>query len=569
MLLTLCGALASAQTWPASPDIELKPDGFKVAHTVADRITFVHPLPAMKIKRSNLGETVYQGQDFALSPSGVAVSPFRPGAKLYFPLGARLRATSDLAPYLSWGEGSAGPDVPTAPSRWLLLSFRDGQPPILLTFESPKQWIVTGESGRWSIDPVDGFKGWIRFCAPLGTGQIGSSVGALGEAVQKIKPLAQILAERDPYFESFRVRAEADALVAVWEFDAPGAMLPMPLMLTKPGGYATQVLSQATPELASLYGGPIAFSREKRIAVRFPARAIPPGRAVCVGQLEPSMSSASGFDVPSVYELAALMLCAPPDSLTQDAANSALDEYRRSVVASTSPWLPLGDADVMAAQALLSQANLAGTSNPDTDLIERLAKSLDLWSWQIPAASLNQSVRASALFSLVAAFAGDSDIRLRGAMAHAGSVALSMQSEYRKRRGIAEDSLSPVRPLLDLRQSLYSSGATAKRNALLDAWMSPVRLVGQFDLTVEPAEGGYLLTWIQQKGSTAEFALASKYPLELEARQNLAQIVPTRIGDEVQLRIVPQESGRCRLMLKLPTGAPPLPSMPPAPRYSE
>ncbi len=558
---------------PQVPGIELLPGGVRVAHTTADTLLFSSPVRDLRAKRIENGEAVFQGLDYVFSPGAVRYSPWRPGVELYFPLGLRFTMRTDLGPFLTWGEGSVGVDVPTAASRWHLLNFRDGQAPLMLVFDEPEQLMITGESGGWVLSTGRPFKGWVRILAPVGPKRVAANVSSLGMLAKEISPLAEELMRPMPTFVNFETRSDSGFITAIWNFDGVGAAIPSALMLCRAGGYDAKIQTGVTRSLLDLVEGPIAFSREPRIVVRFPARRIPVGDALVVGKFENRISSASGFDTPSVVELALSRLMGGRDALTLDAVATSLGEFRRALptysdeVTGKSSALPGNGngADLLAAQALLQLSAGQGS-----EFLGQLNDRWDPWTWQILGERSDVRSRATGLYAVGAALVGDTAMRARGAMAHAASSAEFVRQDYLKRRGLAPGDERVIQPLKELRQSLFGDMTVAPNRAdFVLALSSPVRVVGGLNVSVEQVGDLYLLSWEHRAGDQSSLSLVTEFPVEVEARDNVSSIVPDVFLAETRLKVVPKGPGVCRVALRLPGWARGLPEVVEAPRYSE
>lgn len=559
---------------PQVPGLEITKSGFRVAHGVADSVYFAAPLNDLKAKRIADGEAVFQGRDYVYAPGAVRYSPWRPGLEFYFPLSMKFSIRTDLSPYLTWKEGSVGAEVPTAASRWHLLNFRDGQAPLMFFFEEPVQLIVHGETGNWVLEPTSKFKGWIRVLAPIGPKRVASNVAALGELAQRVEPLVEQLSKPMPILQKFESRSDSGYLTAIWNFDGVGAAIPSALMLSKAGGFETRVLTGATNAIVDLVEGPIAFSKEPRIVVRFPMRRIAGGQSLAVGPIGSGLSSASGFDLPSVVELALSHFGSGRDALTEDIVASCAGEYRRDLHASVDPVTGRSQlvgadgngVDLLAAHALLQMSG----SDVKKEFLDGVMERWDPWSWQIVAGDPIVSSRATALFALAGAFSGDPVVRARAAMAEAACAANAVMGDYARRRGLPAVVKSAVQPMKDLRESLYKDlTLVANQPDFITSLSSPVRIVEGGPVEVTREGSAYVLSWNSRADGKNRISLVTEFPVEFEAKENIASIAPSTFLAETRLNIVAKGSGVCRLVLRLPGWVVDLPAIVESPRYSE
>lgn len=584
----LC-AVASADAYggfgfreiPHVPGFRLTKEGFKVSDAPSDTFKFGAPFKAFRPKAVNAYQALYQGDDFALAPGALRVSVFNPGFELYFPLGFELQLTSSLSPYLTWSEGTVNAGVPAAPAKWLMVSFQDGQPPVLMSFAEPSQFQLTGVSGEWRLRPVGRFKGWVRFTAPFGPNKIFSSVEALGAAVQKITKLEPFVQEPGPVLVSQQTRSDAGGVTQVWTFDKPGAVLPMPVLLSKHGGYPVKVLTGVTEPLVDLVDGPVAFSKEPRIAVFFPMRRIPVGRSLTVGDtgyLPPA--TVSSLDVPTVVELALANLTCQRDRYVAEAVAAARQEFSQDLKAVKEPatgsqsWIAADGSgvDVAAANALLEQTVVASGGQPTTKnlLLGSLSDRMDMATWLIAGANPDSARRATGLFTFAAALGMEPETRLRAAMAQCGLAAQSMLPTFQARRGFAVKPTSTINPLAALRTSLFVDGAVrSKIEPYLASLLANVRIMTPAATRLEKHADGYLVSWVHEAESPRVLELVTGYPIEVEAKANLAKVVPRSLLGVTTLEIEPAGPGECQILLRLPEYAETLPVAVRPPAYDE
>ena len=93
--------------------------------------------------------------------------------------------------------------------------------------------------------------------------------------------------------------------------------------------------------------------------------------------------------------------------------------------------------------------------------------------------------------------------------------------------------------------------------------LSPVRVA-----TVKTAQG-YIVTWEHREEAPRSLTLLTGYPIEVEAKSNLAGIKPSSTLGMTSLTFEPKEPGLCSVLLKLPEWARDLPESVPVPVYEE
>lgn len=568
-------------TGPADDFFEISDDGFRFRDPLGDRFAFESPIRDLKAKRINWYEALYQGQDYALTPGAIRSGGFQPGFQLYFPLGLRFRFSTNLSPFLTWGEGTVDSDNPTAPSRWALVSFQESQPPVLLIFDQPVQLITTGQSGSWTMTTMERFKGWVRVVAPFGKRKMGATVGSLGSAVQQLKAFLPGLLAQEPVLVSREVREEEGMTTAIWTFDRPGAMLPRPLLLAKAGGYDVRLLTGVSKERMELETGPVQWSTEPRIAVRFPMVRVPVGRSLAVGEPgEGGPSTASAFDLPSVVELALANLTSGRETEAGEVISQVREEYERSLnlvqVPGTSNWTPVGTEgigiDLVAAHGFLNETVIGagGVSDATNAPFWGAADRLDWQTWGVWATNGETGRRAAALLALAGVVSQDPERRLMGAMAQAGLAADSAMSLYAERRRFERVVGTGIDPLAALRRAAYRvPGGGGVSVPYLDSLVSEVRVLSPVKVVTTKVAGGYLVSWEHRANAPRSLTLLTGYPVEIEAKENLAGIKPSSSLGMTSLTFEPRGEGICQILLRLPSWAKPLPEAAAPPRYSE
>lgn len=567
--------------WPSVPGFDFQPDGIRVLDPPGDKIGFVLPIKNLKPKRVGWQDALFQGQDQAYSPGAVRVGGFRPGFSLYFPIGLRFHFSTSLSPFLTWNEGTVDMDNPTAPSKWILLSFRDGQAPILLIFEDPVQLVIKGNSGDWTLSTTEKFKGWVRLLAPFGNDKLGSTASALGEAVNKLKPVLKYLEGREPELVSSDVKEDADGLTAIWNFDGPGAAIPMAALMAKAGGYQARILTGVSAARLELPDGPVQWSTEPRIVVKFPALHVPVGRALAVGDPPTDFpGTASAYDLPSVVDLGLANLSSARDNELYDAVTKVREEYEKSMKLVQEPtcgnWSPVGKEgrglDLVAGQAFLRETLINDQVNQSSENLafQAVNDRMDWQSWTVWTPFPEVKMRCTALLAVAGSLSQSIDRRLAGAMAEAGLAAQGALRLYQKRRGFQLTGLDAPDVLDGWRRSVYvSSGKTSLMDPFVQSLTSQVRVVSRVKVTAVRQSGGYLVSWDPGQAGSKNLVLMTGYPVEVEAKTNLVKVTPSSVFGMTSLTFEPEKEGTCSILLKLPKWADPLPAITPLMRYSE
>ena len=249
--------------------------GFQTKHAASDAFRWENPSTWWRPLATSEYQQVVGLSGVGRSPSKARFDLFEPGFALYFGTGMGLHTASTAAPYLSWSEGSVGPGVPTPKVSWVMLSFRNAQPPLVLAFlGAPAALTLTGRSGDWILRADTLYQGWVRVVAPLGTqGFSANSAGELGRLVKEVAAEAEVWTEPAPQLLGVQVSDEPTAVTATWTFDRPGALVPTPITLAPYGAYPLKLQSR-TRRIGADSDGPIVVSEDATLTVRMPVRRV-------------------------------------------------------------------------------------------------------------------------------------------------------------------------------------------------------------------------------------------------------------------------------------------------------
>jgi len=569
--------------FPQVPGFEIDLEGFRVAHPAADKLRF------------NSKATLWRPalvSDLAITglltggprcPTKLRVNLLAPGFELYFQSGVLLRFSSLSGPFLSWNEGSVGSNVPTPEVPWVMVTFRDSQPPLLLSTIGPNAaFRVDGKAGDWRLRTMDARAGWIRVSAPLGDRPYpANSAAQLGDLVRRLRPEIPFLTGPAPNWLETSIEEDPQGVVATWRFDRPGAILPAPIVLAPLAGYPLKLQSPTRRLSGANELGPVTAATEARFTVRFPVRRIPTGRSLSLGEAkwEPP-ATVSAIDIPTVAELAFANLTAQRDLVAKTASRGALEEYLASanyeVEPNTGQRLPYTASgrglDLAAAHALLMQAETTAekaTSEPNS-LLTSVAWRRDWYTWRVWARDQSVSRRASALAALAGALCVEKERRLDAAMFQAGLAAERGYTEWRRKNGLSVIEAKLLEPLEALRAAFFgmeSKGAQAE--AFLRSLQSEIRVYGDLAYSAEARTESLALIFGLREAGPRTVVLASGYPITVNEGANVTvQSVQDALGFTV-IRLTPKEPGRCELLISPPTWAAPLPKAAEVPRYVE
>lgn len=559
-------------------------EGFTVNNPRAETFRFESPSKLWRpLLTSDMSQTVLM--------SGVGRSPLKfrtdltaMGFSLYFQYGFGLKLTSITKPFVSWTEGSAGPDIPTPPVKWILVSFREDQPPVLLSFYGKNIAVrLEGRSGSWFLRSEQPFEGWVRVVAPFGgIGKPASSAASLGELVESVRKNESFLTGPIPKLIRTTYDESLSSVTVAWQFDQPGAVVPYPAILAPLAGYMVTIQSKTTRTTAVDETGPVTVTAEPVLRMTFPVRRIPTGRGLSVGKLtEELIATASPIDIPSIYELALANLLGQREKVIRQGASDCLNGYMANAKYEIEPFtnqrLPYSadgtGVDLLAAHALLMQSTITpvqATSEPNSLLTSVLFRR-DWGSWMIWTPNPEISRRATALSAIAAAVCPEPERRLEGAMLQAGLVGQTGLQIWKKRQGLdGGEAPKFLETALGLRNSLFSGSAREPReDGFLKMLQSEVRVYGDIGLVTELKNGELVASWDSPDGQPTTVVFASAYPLEINDGTNTSITRSNEALGFTVVRCTPVKPGRCELIIVPPSWAKPLPGTVNAPRYSE
>ncbi len=567
----------------AVPSFEVTREGFQIKSPLADGFRFETASTWWRPLATSEYQQVVGLSGVGRSPSKVRFDLFEPGFALYFGTGVGLHTASTAAPYLSWAEGSVGPGVPTPKVSWLMLSFRNAQPPVVLAFLGPPAAVtLTGRSGDWTLRTDSLYQGWVRVVAPFGVrGYSTNTAAELGRLVKRVVAEAAVWTAPAPRLLDVRVTEEPTAVTAVWTFDRPGALVPTPITLAPLGGYPLKLQSK-TRRIGADEEGPLVIGEESALVVRMPVRRVPTGRGVGVGgRASDAIGTVSPIDLPSVVEIALQNLCGTRDSLARQAGEDVLGAFlsdaRYEVEPYTNQRLPFAAGgegmDLVAAHALLMQARDTAerASSVGNALLTSLAWRRDWYTWRLWCPDPVLARRAGALAAVSGAICPEAARRLDAAMFEAGLAAERGLPIWRRRVLGGPDTRTPlIEPLDALRSDLFlRTGAGAAATEYVRLLQSDVRVFGEVGVTTELDGNVVVLAWHAEAGQRVQLILASAYPLAVSPGGNVKDLRFDEALGFTTLKGVAEADGKCTVRLTPPTWASALPAMPGLPRYSE
>ncbi|HEY0865793.1 MAG TPA: hypothetical protein VGE01_00345 [Fimbriimonas sp.] len=567
---------------PAIPGIVLERDGFRARHAAADKFRFNSPAKIWKVAQTSDLHQLINLNDYYGNPSKLRIDLSAPGFSMYCPQGLSLRVGSTAAPYLSWGEGSAGAGVPTPDVPWVVVSFADAQPPFILGLPQNKtSFEVAGKPGAWVLQAKQ-LQGWIRVGLPAGTTPVQANTAhALGVLSARAKEIAPLFTAFAPELKKLDVRGDSQSVTATWTFDRPGAVLPSPLFAASIGGYAPRVDTEVREIDAPTEEGPLQVSGGPRLTVRFPVKRIPTGRAVAPDAPPPTPTpTVAASDIPQVVQLGFQNLVSVRSVTARDTALGLVGEYLSKVehVAepNTNQRLPFAadgrGLDLAAAYALLMQSTISTVRPASTEnaLLTSVAWRMDWGTWRLWMEDRAAARRAAGLAALAGALCSEPERRLFAAMLEAGLAAERGLQTWNRRRGLIAEEAPLPEPMPSMRSALFTANEVKDdegRFAL--GLLSPLRVYGWTPLNAATGDTAYRLSWPAGEVKPDVLTLAAGFPITLEPFGNIAASSVASSFGFTELRYTPKGAGICEADLTLPGFAEKLPAGVAVPAYRE
>ena len=589
LLTLLCIGSALAQAFgrfgytelPVLPGITVDKAGFVSKTPGADRFYFTHPSTIWKPV-----ETTETGQIVALntgagSPQKVRFDLWKPGVGFYFEQGFALNLHTTGSPYLTWGEGTAADGIPTPDVTWILVSFKTAQPPLLFFLDSGQAGFkITGKTGDWTLTTDKPYKGWVRVVQPLGTAEIAAnSAASLGQLTKRVFDNIAIWTQAPATLQDLKVEGDGTAVEATWQFDKPGAIVPLGISMSNLGGYPIRILSKIRRLEEWNDEGPITVTDEPILKVRFPIRRIPLGRSLVLGKRDVApLGTVSPIDIPSVVELALENLLADRDAAALKSANDTFAAYLQDAVYAPEPntnqqlpYTPTGAGiDLAACHALLMQSTaISHQSNSEANsLLTSVSWRRDAYTWRVWVDDPLLARRAGGLAALAGFLCPEPERRLQAAMFEAGLAAERGLGILRSRKQGREEP-----KYLEVMDSLRSYAffrdiKVADEDPFGKALLSEVRVFGDPSLFLEKQGEALTIQWQSPDTDAHQIVFATSCPIDLELG-NLKKLDLERALGLTQVRYVANQPGPCQANLRLPDWAKILPASAPVPRYTE
>lgn len=533
---------------PPTPGFEFLPEGIRVDREGEPLIRFDQTLRGMHLLQTDGYWAAYGLLGGGKSPTRLRVSAFGPGLELYFEKGFSLTFQSERAPFISWAEGSVGPEVPTPKLNWAAFSWPEAKVPLVVaTPAGEAAWQVVPRNGLWSLESVDQeFEGWIRIVLPLGIRPFetptASELGRLASAsLNQDGPLYGFL----PRQRSTQVIEEGRLLLLRTELSQDGALVPPYLLQERAGApkiqSETQTLRFPTPERTR------SRLKGKVLEARMWIPRIPVGRAIVAR--EKAVPPVQMHPQPSVFARRSLSL------LTAEASPVTVLAVQKK----QQSWF--AEADVTTAQATALRLPY-DQSSKQMDWLSALGVGLStvgkdttpstvsvLWSYDpfMGELSVPQTPLSRALWGVTSIVSNRPEVRWQ-----LGTGLWNHVDSFKGQKDWASNFIRAA--LGDAKDPWW------------DALNSPARLLSGPRIFAKNEGGGYLLRWWANGPGVANLELLMPRPVRvvndidtelitLEQGEQLAS-EPVR----VQLRVRALAKGEQKIHLKAIEGIlPPIP----------
>lgn len=529
------------------PAFEVSPEYFQARATGGVRFLLGSERTGFLITNASRYGKVLTMRPKSGAPLRIFFEPLSAGFSLEYKDGFTIAAESVETPYITWSEGSVGMGVPSAPSKWLLLSWPKKRPPILLVFDKPAAAIVRATAEGFSLQ--SDYSGIVFVRAPFGQEAIATSNAAdLGALAARLISVLPKVSTASPKLIGTSVSTDTNGLTAEWQFDRAGAVLPAPLLQGVAAGSA-KILSRY--ETLSGRESGLWISSDATMRVRFLTRKLGYGAAAVLGKPFASAATISHIDTEGICQAALDYLCGNTDAVSARAIADAASLFEDELKLAKDPITlsPLAFEKNGAGSALGAAHTFAGMAmNGESRWLEGFAGSVDWVDWLPAGGDLQERRAAAAILSLAGALSDDDEVRVLAAMCNCAADGTELSS---------------------VREWIYPNAAkiNAEHPAWYDAMFSPIRILSTgFDFAMEPKGFVVLGEAASTKGFRIE--LAADAPLSVFSKLGLENVNVLNLEGQAVIGATPSAPGEWKLTLVRQTPGRPLPAAAPSPRYS-
>lgn len=506
---------------PQPSGLELTAEGFRIERAPGDTFRFLSPLAEAKRVETSERHCIVHFREIEGNPKQIIVNTRSPGFEIDFNGPPTFRLASLRRPLLTV-DGATYADQPTPETPWVLVSFYDHQPPVLLvSLDAPRAWNFIGQSGNWILSGTAAEQNRIRVALPRGrdSGQ-NDNVESLGNLALTLAIEQDQWCRPTPKLLETRVEDVGEHLQVVQKFDQAGALLPGAFPLARQGGYAVEVQTGASPVQADLTFGPQVFSMEPKVVTRFPFIGLAPGRAVVQGEI--------AADAPQFDHLMALLVAAGDPVAGKKNALEGAGGIRSFAECAMSRW---------------------GWVEPEETEWKRLLWVRDPETLQLTGVPPTDAAWLSAALAV----RGEERLQVEACQVWAGVAALRSLPEFQRKRGLTDPVVQAEVPDREVWNALFGQWPIIP-GAWWRALAGPVRVLSSQRILC----AGNVLNWKP---------VAGEGPLLLSAPSNVvwtgdkgAQIEEaTWLEGRWLIRAKPGPDGRCWIKGE---GLPAIPELP-------
>lgn len=465
-------------------------------------------------------------------------------------------------PHISWAEGTVGSGVPSAPSRWALLTWAEQRTPIMLCFPEPVSLLIEENGEDYILRSLTPVRGWMRVRSPFANDKMSATrAGDFGRIIQELESRMSFQEGSAPRVVDFSVSEKDGEIIASWKFDKEGALVPPPLLNAREHGFVK--IETPIEIFKSEQESMIAYSKSDSLRVRFYSYRLFPGSAVVNGKLmnDTHNGSLSITNISGVINASLAYLAGNADSTTGGDLWKIRTQYIESFAQTiTEPFtgisLPFesnGKGSYIAGGIALS-AEIMGA---DQSLSYAISSSIDWMTWLPMGENLEEKIKCASIYSIMASLSDSLEERVLGAMCHFGVL-------YADKNKVA--------PLAEMRSWLYHHPARRemRKPDWLIAMQSPFRIL-------PPGLGETLMFF---SDNTITFMGVSKEPGTISIRftcdraqvasyTSVSNLHLTHSDGVYILRFRTEKVGQWDVKLSVQPSSRSLPNAALSPRYSE
>lgn len=513
---------------------------------------------AISIHRLSRYEKVISMRPKSGSPNRIVFETTSLGFSMEYRDGFRIVGVGAESPVLTWKEGSVGPGVPSAPSRWLLLTWNSKHAPLLLCFPDSEVSVIAHPTEQgFELKSMSTYTGWVRVRTPYGTRpiEVPMDPSVLGEMATEVAPWAEAWMSPAPKLLSATTTFENHILSVKWKFDREGAVVPSACFAAKNGSWM-KISSPTIPcgvTSSSSYKQIVGDELHIRFFVSPNDSGIP---VTSVRSLQEWPAHDQDTDITTVRDVVLRMICdTPPSSQIIYLMNqmirleNQMPIYTDALTQSKIRATPKGKG--WYEFAVNAFANTAIFNNQTS--LEQLLSAVDWVTWLPLYASNDDLAGVSSLASFAATFTKNPETLALGAMLHAALLANHAE------RAPLHTARTWVYPPSGLLSSQHPAWYSAMKSAIHVVPFSGIELSVHEFLQVRGTDF---------KTFEVKFDIITQNEIEIEKTSNLVSYQIIQQTDTKPFAAKVFNTGDWVVQFKLLHGIPTLPKGDRGPRYN-